>query len=100
VRRRLEPGIVDANLNLGNVWLDRGDPERAIAWFQRTLQLDPREARGWNGLGMAYLRLGEPDKAIPHFEQALTLDSQFGLARRGLQAACAMLAGAEGEQPK
>ncbi len=46
------PENAETNFALGNLWLARGDRDRAKSFYRRTLQLDPRHDRVLNNLGV------------------------------------------------
>ena len=46
------PENAETNFALGNLWLARGDRDKAKNFYRRTLQLDPRHDRVLNNLGV------------------------------------------------
>jgi TolB-like protein len=50
-----------------------GDQERATAYFERALALDPNNAWAWTRLGWAAIYRYEPDRARERFERAMAL---------------------------
>ena len=69
---------IDANnpyavLALGRVLQLRGNPERALAMFQRVVALNRNSAPAWASIGSAYATLGEPDESIKAGQEALRL---------------------------
>ena len=85
--------------NLGNAWVDLGEPRTAIYYYEQVLVLhreigDSRgEGNALGNLGLAWARLGEPRKAIDYYEQQLTLTREIG-DRRGEGAALGNLGNA------
>jgi type IV pilus assembly protein PilF len=63
----------------------QGNRQLAYAEFQRSLELNPNNARAHNAMGVL-LHLGHdrPEQAIGHFERALALDPQLSEARVNL----------------
>ncbi len=53
------PSSAETNFALGNLWLAKGDYERAIQFYRRTLTLNPRHASAWNNLGVIAFREGK-----------------------------------------
>ena len=49
---RGNPDNAETNFALGNLWLARGDRDKAKWFYRRTLQLDPRHDRALNNLGV------------------------------------------------
>ncbi len=46
------PDNAETNFALGNLWLAKGDRDKAKGFYRRTLQLDPRHDRVLNNLGV------------------------------------------------
>jgi tetratricopeptide (TPR) repeat protein len=65
--------------NLGSVWQDKGEYDKAIAYYEQALTSDlkifgpghPSVARDWSNLGSVWRDKGEYDKAIEYFDKAL-----------------------------
>jgi tetratricopeptide (TPR) repeat protein len=56
---------------LGDCYVDTGDPDRAIEYYDRALKANPTfQGHVLQGLGVAYRRKGEPDRALEYFENA------------------------------
>jgi tetratricopeptide (TPR) repeat protein len=68
---------------LGNEHLERGEPEEALEWYDRALQVDPEHADAWCGRGKAYYDLGRLERADRAFRRGL------GYARRAVDATAA-----------
>ncbi len=68
---QLEPGYADACLGLGNIFMQKGKLDEAIASFQNALQSRPGDANAHSDLGIALVQKGRLDEAIGHFQQAL-----------------------------
>jgi tetratricopeptide (TPR) repeat protein len=58
---------------LGHLHKSRGEPEKALADFNRALQLKPDDVPTLIWLGRLYLDHGEPARAQPLFEKAQSL---------------------------
>jgi Flp pilus assembly protein TadD len=54
----------------------KGNPQKAIAHFQRALALHPRYVQALNDLGVQYLRLNDLARARAAFHQAIEVDPQ------------------------
>lgn len=61
---QLQPGNTAAMVNLALSYYQLGDAGRAIAYFRRTLVIDPEQTEALNGLKFAWSQL--PVKEIPH----------------------------------
>lgn len=64
--------------NLGIVYNDRGETDRAIEQFQMALRLKPNYAAARNNLGLAYGKKGMVDRAIEQFRIALSVKPLSG----------------------
>ena len=60
-----------AHNNLGNVLLQKGKVDEAIAQYQQALQINPNYARARNNLGNALCQKGNVDEAIAQYQRAL-----------------------------
>jgi tetratricopeptide (TPR) repeat protein len=74
---------------LGHVYMNRASPQKAIASFERVLQLRPGDIASLVWLGNVRLDHGQPDLAAQAFEQALSTDppvvaALFGAGRAAL----------------
>jgi tetratricopeptide (TPR) repeat protein len=70
----LDPGLLEAKVNLGLAYQSLLDYEAATRYLAPALRERPN-LPGLNVLvGMDYLKLGSPDKAAPFLERALKLD--------------------------
>jgi tetratricopeptide (TPR) repeat protein len=84
--------LAKAFYSRGWAYARKGDYDRAIADYDRALQLNPSLANAYYSLGVAYEHKGDFDRAIGDFDQALRLtpndaDAFYGrglaYARRG-----------------
>lgn len=64
--------------NRGNAHTAKGDYDRAIPDFDKSIKLDPTNAKPFNNRGAAYLRKGEYDLAIQSFDEAIKLKPNYG----------------------
>ncbi|KAJ0256555.1 TPR_REGION domain-containing protein [Hirschfeldia incana] len=69
------------------VFLEIGDPWKALKSATRATEIDPSWAEAWITLGRAQLNFGEPDSAIRSFETALSINAESKEAKEDLQAA-------------
>lgn len=70
--------------NLGNVLLQTGRVEEAIAQFKAALEIDPRYATAESNLGNAFLRLGQAETSLAHLRTAVELDPRDAEAHNNL----------------
>jgi len=73
-----------AYAGLGASWLGAGDPDRAIAAYERAVQLQPRVSGFQAALGRAYLAKGDRGRALAAYSKALALDPSNQAARTGM----------------
>lgn len=65
------PSLAAAYNNLGSLYYDDGQYERAIEVLQSGLRINPRMASSYAVLGSAYLALGDDEHAVPAFKAAV-----------------------------
>ena len=53
---------------------EKGDLDKALADFNKAIELDSAYAQAYNNRGAAYLAKGDNNKAIADFKKALELD--------------------------
>lgn len=66
---------------LGHYYFDHQMPKRAIAAYQKSLNLSPNHPGVWSDLGVMYRRTGQSRKAIEAFDSAAALDPKHITAR-------------------
>jgi Tfp pilus assembly protein PilF len=69
----IAPNNINAQNNLGNVYLETGDFEHGIAAHQKILRLNPRFVDSYFNLGLAYYNLGDMTQAQSYLQQAIAL---------------------------
>ncbi|MEB3224220.1 MAG: glycosyltransferase [Synechococcus sp.] len=77
---------IGAYHNLGALLQTLGKAGAAIAFHQKSLQIDPTFAPGYYNLGLAYKALGRPGEAIDAYEKALKFDPLNPWAHQNLAA--------------
>jgi tetratricopeptide (TPR) repeat protein len=85
---RLDPSDPSAQLNLGNVLLERGRPDAAVERFAQAAALDPDCARAWYNLAYAQDELGRRRAALVSLRRAVRADPTFADARYNLAELC------------
>ena len=76
----------DKSLTAGTVAMSKGEWEKAVGFFKRSLKDNPDNAFAHVALSRAYLRMGKPDRALEQVNEALRIDSDNYLAhaQRGI----------------
>lgn len=66
---------------LGNLYYDTGQPEKAIKAYSRSLELHTGDANLLTDLGVMYRRVGQPKKALEYFDRAIAVDPKHEPSR-------------------
>lgn len=89
---RLLPGYdprSTTRYNLARAFELDGKMDRAIAQYERAIQLDPNNEKAHYNLGLILVDKGEPAKAVEHFMKAAAVKPDFPEARNNLGMALA-----------
>jgi protein O-mannosyl-transferase len=70
---RLAPEYGDADYNLGNAFLQKGEIDAALSHYQKAVSVIPKDPEIHVGLGNALWQKGKADEAIDHYRKALEL---------------------------
>jgi tetratricopeptide (TPR) repeat protein len=71
------PGILN---EVGSLYFERNDPERALGYFQRAVALAPHNSLARNNLGSAYLALHQLPEAFGETQEAVLLNPNLAPA--------------------
>ncbi|OIO32829.1 MAG: hypothetical protein AUJ70_04675 [Candidatus Omnitrophica bacterium CG1_02_40_15] len=63
--------------NLGMAYSDKGDIERPIEYYKKSISLDPNYFEAYNNLGVSYVASGKIVKAIKSFKRAIRLKKDY-----------------------
>ena len=74
---KVNPKHVEANNNLGNLFLRRNDLTNAAARFSEAIRLNPKHSSAHNNLGIVLARQNRVPEAIPEFEAAVRLKPDY-----------------------
>ena len=69
----LNPTNVNAWIQLGNIYFDTNNPDKAIGAYEKSLELSPDNPNVLTDLGVMYRRSGQPQKAIDAFDRAMSI---------------------------
>jgi tetratricopeptide (TPR) repeat protein len=89
---RDHPDSTLANALLGYWYLDRGRPDDALPFLQRSVQIDPGHVDAYRGIGNAYLKLDQPAAALEALRTAVMLAPDDPRSHEALQQAKSLLA--------
>ena len=74
---KLNPQIVSAYNNRGNIYLEKGHLKKAIQDYNQAIKLKLDDATAYYNRGRAYHREGELDRAIEDYSKAIELKPDF-----------------------
>jgi len=87
----VDPQRIDAVINCGTLYYERGNLERASEYFLRALALDEENALAHFNLGSVLEEVGEMEEARRHLRQAVRLDADYSDAHYNLAFVCEKL---------
>jgi tetratricopeptide (TPR) repeat protein len=70
--------------NLGNFYLNQGNYDEALKYFNKSLALNADYHLAWNSLGVTSMMKGDVEGALKAFQQCLTIAPMFTEARNNL----------------
>jgi tetratricopeptide (TPR) repeat protein len=73
-----------AQTNLGQAYYEKGTLDKAIAHYERALQIEPNQVLAHSALGLALLDAGRPDESVTHLRKALEINPNFADAHYNL----------------
>jgi tetratricopeptide (TPR) repeat protein len=80
---REHPNSSSAFNNRAFAYERKGDDDRAIADYNRAIEIDPRNAKAYNNRAYPYSRKGENDRAIADYNRAIELNPNYANAYVG-----------------
>lgn len=75
------PANVTAWIQLGNIYFDTNENDRAIMAYKKALELNPQNADVWTDMGVMYRRRGQPAEAIKAFDKAIEINPRHEISR-------------------
>ena len=72
----IDPKCVSAHIHLGNLYLHKDDPDRALAVYQRALQQNPNTASLWYEKSLVYRRSKDWNGTLECLAKAHELEAQ------------------------
>ncbi len=76
----LDDSNVESYYNLGNMYKQSNNIDKAIEYYQKTFGLEPYHSNAYNDLGIVYANSNEMDKAIDSFKRAIEVDTRHARA--------------------
>lgn len=73
----IRPSDSSGLLYLASSFLEAGQPEQALSYFEKAHRLSPEDGRIHYLQGLIHSRRGEEDRALEFFDQCLTFDPAF-----------------------
>jgi tetratricopeptide (TPR) repeat protein len=67
-------------VKLGMEYYDQGELDKAVAEFEKAIELDPNDAEAHRNLGTAYGEQGKWEESAAAYEQAIEVNPNFGEA--------------------
>lgn len=75
------PENVEAWTNLGHLYFDSDQADKAITAYNKSLALAPNNADVLTDLGVMYRRAGNPQQAVASFDRAIQVNAKHETAR-------------------
>lgn len=73
----INPDNPDSYLLRGEIWMERGEWDKAVADFSKLIELQPRFGRAYARRGQAWLEKRHPDKAIRDLTTSIELGGEL-----------------------
>lgn len=70
--------------SLGSFYLNGGNVDEAIGYFNKSVSIDPNYYLAFNGLGLAYSMKGKFEESVKYFQKCLAINPAFSEARNNL----------------
>jgi cytochrome c-type biogenesis protein CcmH/NrfG len=77
----LNPKNEEAWIQLGDLYFDTNQLEKAIKAYSESLKLNPNNANVMTDMGVMYRRNGQPAKAVEAFDKAVKIDPRHEISR-------------------
>ncbi len=71
---KLQPGLLEARINVAGVLLQKGLNDESIEQSLKVLEFRPDMIEGCINIGIAFMHKGILDQAIESFKKALAID--------------------------
>ena len=74
---KINQNHVDAHNNLGVIFKNLGENEKAIDCYEKAIAINPNYVNAHNNLGLVFKNLGENEKAIDCYEKAIAINPNY-----------------------
>jgi tetratricopeptide (TPR) repeat protein len=81
---RVSPFSSTAQNNLGSIFFQEGQTDKAISLYQKALEIASNNGFAHNNLGLAFSQKGQLDEAMAEFQKALDIDDSDAEAHYNL----------------
>jgi tetratricopeptide (TPR) repeat protein len=71
------PDSINPIMLMGNLWERHGDATRALEYFNKVLQQDPKRPDVYKSIGWFYMNKEEYEQAIAYWQKALEIDPEI-----------------------
>jgi tetratricopeptide (TPR) repeat protein len=68
------PDSVNATMQMANLWERHGDADKAMEYFKKVLEKNPKRADVHKSMGWFYMNKQQYEQAIEHWQKALEID--------------------------
>lgn len=76
-KKKRIPSMAKAYNNLGKIYFSEGNNERAISFFEKSIEVKPRNVSAYSNIGVTYASLGMRVRAAESFVKAMEIDPNF-----------------------
>ena len=81
---KIDPEHPHAHNNLGLLFQNTDDYQKAKTFFKKAIEIDPNYAHAYNNLGLIFQKSGDYQKAKSFFEKAIEIDPNYAQAHTNL----------------
>ena len=71
---KINPHNPSINNNLGNIFFELGEKEKAIKYYEKVIQLQPNHGDVYYNLGIIFNSLGKYQKAANYFQKTIQIN--------------------------
>ncbi|RPJ75148.1 MAG: tetratricopeptide repeat protein [Desulfobacteraceae bacterium] len=80
-KTRDEPANASAWIDLGNIYFDADQHEKAIQAYLKALEIKPDNADVWTDMGVMQRKAGRPEEAVKAFDRAIAVNPKHEISR-------------------